>query len=569
MYCKYGVNPNENNNCLQCGNNCESCIKAKDNTIECTKCYNGYGLKPDKTCEICPTTCKTCFWKSEKEGFGCSSCYFSKILGKDDKCISCSESAEIGYEGCNTCYYDKSSSKYKCTECSQSIFSESKFVYVENEYKCIDASNPDLEYMKGCVNATYNSNKKKYECLLCDIFYPYLSNEKRCLVPQTDDINYLCYEANNIGTEDNPIYSCIKCLDDMIPKIKYKTNKVACEAILGVVGLSNCIEGTKNENGAIECTKCNFGLTRTYDEINKKMVCPDSCGSDSFLLYKHCHKCDDKLFGNPGCLKESGCNYYPEEKMLNCSMCKEGYFSSSRGCSPCAMKNKGCKKCSGSDINNFKCQECFDGYVLNNSLCQIMECEEYPEITAGCLICKDKLDDYKQKSKCQSCKEGFFKTKDESCVFCKSNTIGGHGCEQCAYSNEENKEIECIYCPEGSVLDQNGRCLICEEELGEGCSNCMFVLSSEDNKKKLICTKCKPYYYLSSNGQCIYPQNYKEYIPNCEIVRTQINPIFEILSDGMTTQNILYSDYKIEENKYKISSYCDKCKEGYYLNNGK
>ena len=569
LYCKYGVNPNENNNCLQCGNNCESCIKAKDNTIECTKCYNGYGLKPDKTCEICPTTCKTCFWKSEKEGFGCSSCYFSKILGKDDKCISCSESAEIGYEGCNNCYYDKSSSKYKCTECSQSIFSESKFVYVENEYKCIDASNPDLEYMKGCVNATYNSNKKKYECLLCDIFYPYLSNEKRCLVPQTDDINYLCYEANNIGTEDNPIYSCLKCLDDMIPKIKYKTNKVACEAILGVVGLSNCIEGTKNENGAIECTKCNFDLRLTYDEINKKMICPDSCGSDSFLLYKHCHKCDDKLFGNPGCLKESGCNYYPEEKMLNCSMCKEGYFSSSRGCSPCAMKNKGCKKCSGSDINNFKCQECFDGYVLNNSLCQIMECEEYPEITAGCLICKDKLDDYKQKSKCQSCKEGFFKTKDETCVFCKSNTIGGHGCEQCAYSNEENKEIECTYCPEGSVLDQNGRCLICEEELGEGCSNCMFVLSSEDNKKKLICTKCKPYYYLASNGQCIYPQNYKEYIPNCEIVRTQINPIFEILSDGITTQNILYSDYKIEENKYKISSYCDKCKEGYYLNNGK
>ena len=94
--------------------------------------------------------------------------------------------------------------------------------------------------------------------------------------------------------------------------------------------------------------------------------------------------------------------------LIDCNECKEGYYESFEGCLHCSMKNLGCKKC-----NYFKCDECFDGYTLNSSnLCELKKCEEYPEISPGCLISKDKLNEYISESKCEACKEGFFKTKE-------------------------------------------------------------------------------------------------------------------------------------------------------------
>ena len=75
------------------------------------------------------------------------------------------------------------------------------------------------------------------------------------------------------------------------------------------------------------------------------------------------------------------------------------------------------------------------------------ECEEYPEISPGCVICKDKLDEYKEKNKCQKCKYGYFKTKDEKCVYCRSEQYGGPGCDECGYQLDENGiETDNIIC---------------------------------------------------------------------------------------------------------------------------
>ena len=90
-------------------------------------------------------------------------------------------------------------------------------------------------------------------------------------------------------------------------------------------------------------------------------------------------------------------------------------------------------------------------------------------------------------------------------------------CEQCAY--DDDNQIKCIYCPKGNVLDSNGKCLKCKEELGEGCSNCKYILDEEYESNKLICTECINDYYLNSKGQCIYPKNYAQYIPNCRRVK--------------------------------------------------
>ena len=293
------------------------------------------------------------------------------------------------------------------------------------------------------------------------------------------------------------------------------------------------------------------------------MICSKLCEDGSFFLYSSCFKCDNILFGNPGCLSSSKCII--KNNQLNCGECKEGYFQSSQGCSPCSKLNIGCKICTNSSTNNFKCDECFDGYNLNSSnLCELMKYGEYPEISPGCLISKDNLTDYKSKSKCQSCKEGYFKTNDETCIYCKSNLYGGHGCEQCDYFDDN--QIKCKYCPKGSILDNDRKCLKCEEELGEGCSNCMYILNEEDKSNKLICTECITDYYLNSNGHCIYPKNYAKYIPNCDIVNTQIKPKINFDLDNININ--LYSGYEIIQDNYEINSFCSSCKQGYYNKNG-
>ena len=536
-------------NCLECDNNCESCIKDKDDTIKCSKCKYKYGLYPNNTCGKCPENCNNCFWKEEIGEFGCSDCANPfDIIGKDDKCISCQNIDEIGGNGCAYCYYDNISldnNKYKCTRCSGD-----NFTFIENQNKCVDNTNSYNEYLNGCINATYNTEKNKYECNQCKLFYIYISNEKKCLEQKDTNLGFGCSKAINIGTQENPIYTCINCLVDELVKIKDTQNITYCGFSENLI---NCLEATKDENGKIECTKCNYNLDLYYDKKHNQTICSKLCEDDSFFLYSSCFKCDDILYGNPGCLSESKCSIDAYNNQIDCNECKEGYYESFEGCLHCSMKNLGCKKC-----NFFKCDECFDGYTLNSSnLCELKKCEEYPEISPGCLICKDKLNEYISESKCEACKEGFFKTKEKTCIYCKSNTYGGHGCEQCDYFDDK---INCSYCPEGSVLDNNRKCLKCEEELGEGCSNCKYILNEKD--KKLICTKCDKDYYLNSNGHCIYPQNYAQYLPNCENVNTIIIPLNNNDNDNKNINTFGY--YEIEEQKYEIYSSCNSCKEGYY-----
>ena len=572
---------NDNNNCLDCGDNCISCIKGKDNTIECTKCIANYGLNSNKICTQCPEKCNNCIWNDEIGDFGCTDCSSKfDIIGKDEKCVSCDDIEEIGGSLCAECYYDKSpgNNKYKCTRCS-GIYENA---FIENEYKCVNYQNDLEENFDGCLNITYNENENKYECLQCQLFYIYIINEKKCLLAyenyQNTDLNYLCLEANNIGTAENPIYTCVNCLHESLVKIKDTNNQQYCG--MPEDKLINCLEATKDEYEKIECTKCNYNLDLINDEESNQMVCPEVCDDDSFYLYKSCYKCDDKLFGNPGCLPESRCTFDYDNNHLNCNQCKEGYFLlSSGGCSPCSSKNIGCKKCADSNEYNFICDDCLDEYTLNSSnLCEPIKIDQYLEIIPGCLINEDNINEYQKESKCQYCKEGFFKTKEETCIYCKSSNYGGHGCEQCAY--DDDNQIKCIYCPKGNVLDSNGKCLKCKEELGEGCSNCKYILDEEYESNKLICTECINDYYLNSKGQCIYPKNYAQYIPNCRSVKTEIKPIsdfdfdndfgfdFNFNFDFEETNLNPYTFDEIKSDNYEIISSCESCKEGFYYKEG-
>ena len=200
----------------------------------------------------------------------------------------------------------------------------------------------------------------------------------------------------------------------------------------------------------------------------------------------------------------------------------------------------------------------------------------------GCLICLDKKDDYIPRKKCQSCNQGFFKTKDETCIFCKAEKNGGPACQECEYVKDndgiETNEIRCKYCSKGSVLSYDGKCYSCQEELGDACIKCSFVKNEEDNKETLKCQRCKENYILSSNGHCIHYQSYYKIIPHC------LETYYDVKINNLTYSNNNYDiesyisqsdfennyeqnliDQNMTENNITIESICLKCKDGYYL----
>ena len=74
----------------------------------------------------------------------------------------------------------------------------------------------------------------------------------------------------------------------------------------------------------------------------------------------------------------------------------------------------------------FTCKKCKDNtfYINKTDLCELITYDEYPEVTAGCILPINNYTIYKQNNKCFGCKKGFFKTKCEatstsSCEFRK------------------------------------------------------------------------------------------------------------------------------------------------------
>ena len=200
-----------------------------------------------------------------------------------------------------------------------------------------------------------------------------------------------------------------------------------------------------------------------------------------------------------------------------------------------------------------------DGYIKNEyGSCNLITCDEYPEITEGCVICSNKLDEYKPLNKCQSCKYGFFKTKDETCVFCNARKNGGLYCDLCEYAKDENgtdtDDIKCRSCP--SILDSQGKCHSCGEEVGYNCKKCYFNFNENNSKEQILCSEC----YERSFNERGYCYNYDDYIvniPNCQYKTYEIR--------GDIDQENKNKNLNVSYNE-KIVTICQTCKDEYFKN---
>ena len=529
--CKLNYKLNNISQCSLCPAYCIDCQQNPNGILICSNCLNGYILSPTKQCLKCPDNCYKCKVNSNGQT-ECINCDMGFAL-KDGLCFKCSIIQDIGGIGCDKCRYNYNSARYECIKCINN-----NYAFIQNTYKCLLNSISTNKNIKGCLTANFNEEKNIYECIACKTEFIPILNDKSCKLPNEANLKEYCKEANNIGTEQNPIYSCIECksLRD-INIIRIIDFREANDCYKRENELIRCLTGIKYENNTIQCTKCISEFLFTYSEEYNHDICSEKCKNGFFNKNNWCYKCDDIREGNQGCINEYGCEYYPQDIHLNCNKCKNGFYNYTYGqCLSCAFGDNPCLECHHDIVTNkFICDKCMDGYFKNEyGRCKLITCDEYPEITPGCVICSNKIDEYKSLNKCQSCKYGFFKTKDESCAFCKSLYNGGSFCELCEYSKDENgteiNEIKCRSCR--SPLNPHGKCYGYEydHDIGLKCKDYDFILSEDNSKKILVCTECVDNYILV-NGSCI---NYNDYMNN---------------------QNYLFDEDKMDNIPYCIQTY--------------
>ena len=251
------------------------------------------------------------------------------------------------------------------------------------------------------------------------------------------------------------------------------------------------------------------------------------CEFDSFFnnnlnpygVYKGCIKCDNQnAEGQEGCNSTFGCSYNNVDNHLYCQQCKVGYFNYDWQCLSCSTRDGNCIKCHfDTTEDRFKCDKCKEKFYVNKEtyLCDIITYDEYTGVTTGCILPINNHTLYEQNEKCFLCKDGFFKTKDESCIYCKARKNGGPKCNECQYiidaNGIETNNINCKNCSSGDMLSPSGKCFNCIDEVGPGCARCIF----EEGTEEVICEECEEDYEPNSEGYCTSKYSYGKKVENC------------------------------------------------------
>ena len=574
FYCSSGRVLN-NNQCISCPENCDSCIiDPDDNTqTKCTSCKYRY-LLLNGQCEYCGDGCTKCEFDQNNQ-IVCLECgYDYYTLNSEKTCTHCPSIGSLGV-GCAKCQYNEIKKDYECLGC---ISYSNSYSYIKNKFQCLSNTDSSQMYLQGCLEANFIEDDK-YECLKCRQYYIYITDEKICKDYYNINLSSYCLEARNIGTQLAPTYTCTKCSGDTI---FFTNSNGISDCVDPENNLAYCTEGKEDENtGNAICTKCVPSA-----HLNEESFC--ECDHDSFGKRNlFCYKCDDENYGSLGCEANEGCEYRTENWQLNCNKCKSNYFEFTNGqCYACSEEWEFCNKCHLDDEDQIVCDECIDNLVYNKyeKRCEL-NCQEYPDVAPGCIICNE---EYKSKRKCQACKPGYFKTDDESCVFCRGEKYGGPACDNCI-KDEKDSSIICENC-EGYdlVMNSKGKCYFSPEGLMDNCANYRFKKIGDE--EKFVCAFCKDGYYLDTNGNCVYFLQYLDLTENCYHITYHIGEIFisyysptdlnfyvyenefYISSSNAYRFNETYLEF-INKNlrmiNHKITGECSSCQSNFLLNSEK
>ena len=223
-FCNSGYALSPQGKCFNCQSIISHCDKCKKNDAtgeyKCTKCLKNYALDDSGDCERCVVT--------------------GAIL--NEKCVSCSDKNNGGVENCNFCQVNEEGNGVICKQCFAG------YILSNTDNTCLSRNNNDLKQFYFCLELALQNGK--YICTRCKPQYSLIKegDESKCqYIPTLFDDNFRtfyyyhyyydifnqnfitfqtfakndysyrqsiylpCKEAINLGTKENPLYSCSKC----------------------------------------------------------------------------------------------------------------------------------------------------------------------------------------------------------------------------------------------------------------------------------------------------------------------------------------------------------------------
>ena len=559
--------------CSQQISNCNKCSYHSDedkqnNILKCDECQSGTYLSSDEQ------SCKTC----KENSNGCIICSDNELQTTCDKCSygytfltdsSCNKCTDYFGEGCSSCAISKFDLLPYCSKCKDGYILgyDGKCKHCQNDTNLI-----------GC-NSCKVIGKKGYYCTSCQS--EYILFEGKCMKREEEiDVISNCKEIENIGTEIEPIYSCIEC-SGYNNYIYSKKDNNASECVKPSYdnGLYNCYSSKTESIGKnnYTCTKCYSNYNLVYDNITNKNIC-NSCAEgyyqDDNYQNLYCKSCSYYISSCNKCHQENGIvycdscsnNYILAHNRQDCEICPYNCRKcSSKGeddlvCDqykiPLFLNDEGeidsclnyidnCGECSYSNISKLICNNCLEDYFLNkDGICE--HCYINTNINLACVSCTDD-EEVKKKYPCQKCiGSDYFLTNESTCVYCRSELYGGPKCNKCGYIDINGKqEIGCISCY--SKLTSDKKCLDIY------ISDCKLYGPYYDENNKIIygCYECYENYNLTEEYKC-------KYIQKTDTIKEKLFPnSLDELIEGCISYNYRYGSY-----------YCTNCRDNYFLHNG-
>ena len=353
----------------------------------------------------------------------------------------------------------------------------------------------------------------------------------------------------------------------------------------------SCIEGEKH------CSSCN-PVTKLCVKCEKNIYIPDNFGgcknSQKCMPGKnYCLRCNDEQNLCQNCDlsyypdRNGGCSYTDFCEISykgECLICKNNYILNKQNKICKSLNTEEFKYCKIINNSTLMCEECKEGYFLNNGDNKCISIDNCYKSTFGI---------------CTKCKSGYYlNKKEDKCIeqniffnHC-SITLDGKECEECDnnYYFDENKNcIGINYCKEGN----NNVCEKCKEGyyLSLSKDSCTKEINCLNGDKDFgVCNYCKENYYIDYYDRKCKLNNIDNEFKYCEKANKECFTCIGNYNLGKdhkctTTRNCdetenelcidcidnyyLGLDHKCTDVEHCIYSFvyeCIECEDGYYYN---
>ena len=508
-------------------------------TAKCQTCRSEYFINDKGGCDYYSAeNCSFFSIFSNKNSPRYSNCVL--MCRNNEKYVSIEYYYELDIEYDNNIYKldinDLMNSKIKYTD-SQDLMS-----IINKGYLCLSNSGEGGKLspsnLRKCKKAKYIISNDTYICIDCLNDYSLDNETNKCKQNLQPGMNIYpgisgC-QVINIGTYNNPKFSCAKCYNNNNLLITTENNAKFCEPRNGELqGCNIAYADTSYLNNIYNCTECAEGYISYYNNFFEKRICqninmkPDKikvldnrkfsndvehvnttngkCIDKYFTPDgERCYACNNKTVGMVGC--KGSCIFSDKKNItLRCEegKCKTGYIERTKGvCEPCGTVNLGCIDC----------------HYENN----------YPQNYYGLKR--------KRRFVCEQCDKGYLISADGSCHHC--STLGFYNCKIC--DNNSYNEIICIECDKGYALSNEGKCIQCNYNQFKGKNNRCIECNDVENGGIERCQEC-----ANINNQIICSRYY-----------------------GNTENNIIEIPYCTKVTKNNLNQFvCTQCQQKYVLLN--